>query len=566
VRIATTLIAVFAALGTACAGDDESYEAVFASGKRVVGAKLSDWDHGNAKPKLDGDDLMGGADHLRWFSNRFASPANHAFELTGYVEFVGGDRLPGRVVGFVDAAVGDGQPAHLLIDNRTHVDNPKGESQPYRRVKLDLIQRISRLPNSRRQLSPGNVYLLDGRQLEYRGLRWSEDSVQFLTDDDMHDLSFTEIAEIHLRRARQDPPSRLSDGNLLRIETADGLIVTSLDAKFDALAIVQTEDRMRIEDAIQRLTRRRATVISSFKRVKQSQIRALASLAKKRKTSEAKVNRELKKREKQWQKLPEDQRKQKLSQTREQLERVEKQRLEADLKRVTALSDKQSARVNGILRDVDRQIAAAKQSLPSSREQPETWRHSVYPTWSLDPLWARFDSIKTRSRFTAHELPLTWLSPTKVDQRSSLGPSWTWQRDRNVLRQQLRSNNNAYGWGFGVHGDSQLQFELPLTATSFRTQIGLDDLVGTGGCVRASIYLNSVDSEPLFRSDMLIGSRRVIDTGWLQLPVPFAAPRTLILVTDSAHQNRPPHTDPLDIRDHLNWLEPLLKLDLPESE
>ncbi|KKK66168.1 hypothetical protein LCGC14_2966800, partial [marine sediment metagenome] len=42
---------------------------------------------------------------------------------------------------------------------------------------------------------------------------------------------------------------------------------------------------------------------------------------------------------------------------------------------------------------------------------------------------------------------------------------------------------------------------------------------------------------------------------------PTAGQHLLGLLTDEAHQGRPAGADPLDIRDMLDWLEPVLLLD-----
>ncbi|MEO1998205.1 MAG: hypothetical protein ABGZ17_23420, partial [Planctomycetaceae bacterium] len=48
---------------------------------------------------------------------------------------------------------------------------------------------------------------------------------------------------------------------------------------------------------------------------------------------------------------------------------------------------------------------------------------------------------------------------------------------------------------------------------------------------------------------------------WLSLRQFTPNPQKLILVIDALEENHPSHADPLDIRDHADWLEPTLKLD-----
>ena len=65
---------------------------------------------------------------------------------------------------------------------------------------------------------------------------------------------------------------------------------------------------------------------------------------------------------------------------------------------------------------------------------------------------------------------------------------------------------------------------------------------------------------PVFRSDPLIGSKSIASPPPLTLPPAAggaaAGSRTLTLVADAAHRDRPPRADPLNIRDFVDWLEP----------
>ena len=125
----------------------------------------------------------------------------------------------------------------------------------------------------------------------------------------------------------------------------------------------------------------------------------------------------------------------------------------------------------------------------------------------------------------------------------------------------MRSDQQASGWGIGVHANNTLEFELPLFVRSFQARIGLDESAGTGGCVRVRVLANDLAGQVLYESPFLIGSQKVIDIGPIDLPGPTDGRRLLILVTDQAHQGRPKGADPLDIRDELNWIDPVLGLD-----
>ncbi len=192
---------------------------------------------------------------------------------------------------------------------------------------------------------------------------------------------------------------------------------------------------------------------------------------------------------------------------------------------------------------------------------PSHWYHMIQPVWSLDPLWVRFTSIRTRWNFAPHEVPLSQFQPVESVQRSRLGNSWVWQADRNVQGGDLQSGGWPYGWGFGVHANCELFFEIPDCAQSFQSRIGMDQIAGKGGCARAMVYLDDTKGPPLFQSKHLIGSDNVEDTRVLKITGRGGKPRRLVLVADSAQKDRPAGADPFDVRDHVDWLEPLVLLD-----
>jgi hypothetical protein len=113
-----------------------------------------------------------------------------------------------------------------------------------------------------------------------------------------------------------------------------------------------------------------------------------------------------------------------------------------------------------------------------------------------------------------------------------------------------------------------MHFPLPSIVQSFRSRVGLDRVVGKGGCARALVYsakagqgeLGTSGTGELFRSKHLIGSEETVDTG--SLAVTGEKDAELVLVAHPAHADRPEGADPFDIRDVVDWLEPQINLDL----
>jgi hypothetical protein len=108
-----------------------------------------------------------------------------------------------------------------------------------------------------------------------------------------------------------------------------------------------------------------------------------------------------------------------------------------------------------------------------------------------------------------------------------------------------------------------LRFSLPKFANAFRSRIGLDNVVGPGGCVRARVHVGSPKGKPAYESPLLIGSKKTVDTGRISLKLPPTGPSQLILQADPVDRDAPGGADPLNIRDKLNWLDPRLELDIP---
>ena len=94
------------------------------------------------------------------------------------------------------------------------------------------------------------------------------------------------------------------------------------------------------------------------------------------------------------------------------------------------------------------------------------------------------------------------------------------------------------------------------------TAVGLDRIAGEGGCVRCQIRAwDEARNQPgraLWDSVVFRGSDGLQSSGTVDVT---SLPR-IVLCTDDAHTNRPVGADPLDIRDDVCWLTPLVEFDL----
>lgn len=195
-------------------------------------------------------------------------------------------------------------------------------------------------------------------------------------------------------------------------------------------------------------------------------------------------------------------------------------------------------------------------SIAASAE-PNEWSHLVHPAWCLDGLAAPHRLIGLRSWLPVTQVPL--FSPRSPS--SATSELWPWLVDRNVQGGPMISGGRQYRWGFGVHADNVLQFQMPKFATGFRTEVGLDQIVRNKGCARGLIQIRDQKGvKKLYRSPLLIGSESVLNTKNLTLPR-FDGPAHLELIADSAARDRTAGADPLNIRDMVDWLEPTVLLD-----
>jgi len=202
------------------------------------------------------------------------------------------------------------------------------------------------------------------------------------------------------------------------------------------------------------------------------------------------------------------------------------------------------------------------QRFDGNPQESDRWTHGIQPGWSLDILWIRCREIAMRRFFSASEVPLTRVQPSRVLAQSLLaGSGRPPQVNRNVHGGPLQTAQLDFGWGFGVQARSELAFELPVGVKSLRSSVAIDRASGAGGCMRARVLSQATGSPPLWESPFLVGSQAVADCGTIALPGSQSAPIHLVLQIDPAHEGRPAGADPLDIRDAANWLDPLLELD-----
>ena len=234
-----------ASLASSAPGQQGRYLAVLGDGRRVAGDKLTGWHVLGGTVRLGDTVVVAPGKPLQWMRDRALQAWRPTDEQSGYIEFVGGDRIVGRVLGG-QAEVRDGilyVPAHVVVRPASTMRLPThGDSVEAVRVLPDSIRRVVFMPGLRYQFQPGTVFYREGRRVGFDRIRWREGSVRLLLKDGTLTVSLSDIAEIHMPRrdpwqiyyrelAVLDPGCRF---RMVRFETTDGLIATGSESRVGA--------------------------------------------------------------------------------------------------------------------------------------------------------------------------------------------------------------------------------------------------------------------------------------------------------------------------------------------
>jgi hypothetical protein len=209
---------------------EERFFGVFRDGSIVADAEIRDWNDAAAVPKLANRDLFDANNPVHWIVDR-QQPAPTTPE--SYVEFFGGDRLAGEVVGYRSAAESpfDAQPPHLLVRTQGELQSPDDNTQPaVIRVALEPVRRIVWEARRDDGYRPSTLVLRNGGEVTFRSVRWTDGGVSLLTDQGLRTIPWGDLAELHFPQSDEwaayiDALTVLSPdlkSRLLTLETADG--------------------------------------------------------------------------------------------------------------------------------------------------------------------------------------------------------------------------------------------------------------------------------------------------------------------------------------------------------
>lgn len=187
--------------------------------------------------------------------------------------------------------------------------------------------------------------------------------------------------------------------------------------------------------------------------------------------------------------------------------------------------------------------------------------HVVQPEWAYNGILIPIEHIASVDYRKPESIPLSQLPAQTLLQKNLTGFTWQWQRDQNVHRRRLSVGGRWATSGIGTHAYSQIAFDLPKGAKSFSAHVGIDDVVGKGGCAQCKVYKDHTRDEPLWSSGYLRGGQDPLPVNIVDLQ----NAKQLILVTEFAEKGHPKGADPLDIGDAVSWLHPFVRVELPRQ-
>jgi hypothetical protein len=177
----------------------------------------------------------------------------------------------------------------------------------------------------------------------------------------------------------------------------------------------------------------------------------------------------------------------------------------------------------------------------------------VQPAWADEPLAIPEEEIVACGYRAADEAPLSCFPATTLANRRLIGQPEAWTANQNPRGGVLAAGGLESDLGIAAHSHSEVAFDLPTGAKSLQLAVGLQSR--EGGCVRCKIVNDQ--GSVVWDAGVLEGKDGVRRVKGIEIE----GMKRLVLVTEYAHEERPVGADPLDIRDAVAWLSPLIKLD-----
>ncbi|MBA3315761.1 MAG: hypothetical protein M3552_03060 [Planctomycetota bacterium] len=210
---------------------ESRYHSRLADNTMVVGEPIRDWHDVNATPRVGNFPIFDPNRAVDWLVRDTAGGESTP---SAYVEFVGGDRMPGEVLGYSsgDESPYRRLPPHLILRPTVAVRRPNTAFDMPVRLESEHVRRVVWQSTSGEPAPPETAVLRDGRRITFRALRWTAEAVSLLLESGVETVPYSALAEVHLAagdvwdaffdHAAAALPN--GEGRLIQIQTDGGLV------------------------------------------------------------------------------------------------------------------------------------------------------------------------------------------------------------------------------------------------------------------------------------------------------------------------------------------------------
>lgn len=131
--------------------------------------------------------------------------------------------------------------------------------------------------------------------------------------------------------------------------------------------------------------------------------------------------------------------------------------------------------------------------------------------WIFKPRWADsvlleipVDEIVSSEIMGGRIQYLSQLEPSTAKEETLLAPFQPYRMDKNCQGGRLSIAGKRYPWGIGVHANSELTFDLRKKFKLFKSEVGIDSIMGKRGSV---VFIVKGDGKELYKSPIVKGDQ-----------------------------------------------------------
>jgi len=182
----------------------------------------------------------------------------------------------------------------------------------------------------------------------------------------------------------------------------------------------------------------------------------------------------------------------------------------------------------------------------------------VQPAWSRQSIAIREEDIAWCGYRAGDEALLPLMPDETLANRRLIGSTRPWSRGGADSEIVPSAGGREADLAVAAHAYSEIAFDLPPAAKSLSLAVGIAQHVRPGGCVSCKVLAENPAGRLLWESGYLTGTDAAKETGSINVE----GIKRVVLRTEFAHEGRPEGSDPLDVRDDVRWLRPIVELDL----